>query len=324
MEAKPRILCLLKILEQRTDEDHPLSTNELIEILKDEYDISTYRTTISKDIASLQAFGVDVVTIHSTQCKYFIGDRKFELPELKLLIDAVESSKFITEKKSKALIEKIHLLTSTGQVEKLKRNNYVASRVKPDNEQIYYIVDAINDAINTGKKISFQYYEYTGLKKKALKNNGETYTLSPYHLVWNDDYYYVVGYSEKHEKIVSFRVDRIAAKPAVLDADMIPAPDDFDLAEFTKSVFYMFGGEPVQVDLRCDNSLMKTMVDRFGEDVTTLAYDMTSFRILTEVAASPTFFGWVFGFGGKVEILGPETLREQYRNMVIETAKVLG
>ncbi|EJW91526.1 hypothetical protein EVA_20367, partial [gut metagenome] len=123
--------------------------------------------------------------------------------------------------------------------------------------------------------------------------------------------------------VVSFRVDRIIAKPVVLDADIIPAPDDFDLAEFTKSVFYMFGEETVQVDLHCDNSLMKTMVDCFGEGATTLAYDMTSFRILTEVAASPTFFGWVFGFGGKVEILGPETLREQYRNMVIETAKEL-
>ena len=238
MESKPRILYLQKILLERTDEENMLSTTQLINILNDEYGISAHRTTITKDIAALQEFGMDIVVIHSTQSKYFVASRKFELPELKLLIDAVESSKFITSKKSDALIEKIHTMTSAGQVAKLRRNNYVVNRIKPDNEQIYYIIDTINEAINSGKQISFQYYDYTGLKKKVL------------------------------------------------------------------------------VDLRCDNSLMKTMVDRFGEDVTTLAYDMTSFRVQTEVSASPTFFGWVFGFNGKVQILAPESVKEQYRQMI--------
>ena len=225
MESKPRILYLLRILEQYTDEEHPLTTKQLIEMLNEKYGISTYRTTIAKDVAALQEFGVDIVVVHSTQCKYFIGSRQFELPELKLLIDAVESSKFITSKKSDVLIKKIHMLTSNGQVKKLKRNNYVSGRIKPNNEQIYYIVDTINDAINEGKQISFQYYEYTGLKEKVLKNKGEVYTVSPYHLVWNDDYYYVVGYSEKREKIVTFRVDRIASQPDILS-----------VAGFTKSL----------------------------------------------------------------------------------------
>lgn len=222
METKPRILYLLKILEQHSDEEHPLTTTQLIELLESQYGIVTYRTTIAKDIAALQEFGVDVVCIRSTQCKYFIGSRKFELPELKLLIDAVESSKFITARKSEALIEKIHTLTSEPQRAKLKRNNYIAERVKPDNELIYYIVDTINDAINDGKKISFQYYDYTGLKKKVLKNKGEVYTISPYHLVWNDDFYYVIGYSEKRKKIVTFRVDRIATQPEILAAEGVP------------------------------------------------------------------------------------------------------
>ena len=202
---------------------------------------------------------MDIVVIHSTQCKYFIGSRQFELPELKLLIDTVESSKFITSKKSDALIKKIHMLTSNGQVKKLKRNNYVSGRIKPNNEQIYYIVDTINDAINERKQISFSYYEYTGLKEKVLRNKGEIYTISPYHLVWNDDYYYVVGYSEKRKKIVTFRVDRIASQPDILSADAVPVPEDFDIAEFTKHVFYMYDGEEVLVDLRCDNGLMKTL-----------------------------------------------------------------
>ena len=202
---------------------------------------------------------MDIVVIHSTQCKYFIGSRQFELPELKLLIDTVESSKFITSKKSDALIKKIHMLTSNGQVKKLKRNNYVSGRIKPNNEQIYYIVDTINDAINERKQISFSYYEYTGLKEKVLRNKGEIYTISPYHLVWNDDHYYVVGYSEKREKIVTFRVDRIASQPDILSADAVPVPEDFDIAEFTKQVFYMYDREEVLVDLRCDNGLMKTL-----------------------------------------------------------------
>lgn len=201
METKPRILYLQKILLERTDEENPLSTTQLINILNDEYGISAHRTTVTKDIAALQEFGMDIVTIHSTQSKYFVASRKFELPELKLLIDAVESSKFITKKKSETLIEKIHTMTSPGQVAKLKRNNYVVNRIKPDNEQIYYIIDAINDAINAGKKISFQYYDYTGLKKKVLKNKGEVYKLSPYKLLWCRDYYYVLGYSEKKSKV---------------------------------------------------------------------------------------------------------------------------
>ena len=316
MESKPRILYLQKILLERTDEEHPLSTTQLIGILNEEYGISAHRTTITKDIAALVEYGLDIVTIHSTQSKYFVASRQFELPELKLLIDAVESSKFITQKKSNALIEKIHTLTSPGQVSKLKRNNYIADRIKPDNEQIYYIVDTINDAINEGRQISFKYYDYTGLKKKVLKNKGEVYKLSPYHLLWSGDYYYVIGYSEKKGKIVTFRVDRIASTPEILEKESVPQPEDFNIADFTKEVFYMYDGDEVTVDLRCDNSLMKTMIDRFGEDVTTLAYDMTSFRLITEVSASQTFFGWVFGFGGKVQILAPAEIKEQYRQMI--------
>lgn len=323
METKPRILYLLRILEQYTDEEHPLTTKQLIDKLQYEYGISAHRTTLTKDIAALQEFGVDIVTVHSTQSKYFIGSRKFELPELKLLIDAVESSRFITAKKSESLIRKIHTLTSQGQVSKLRRNNYVVDRIKPDNEQIYYIVDTINDAINEGKQISFQYYDYSGLKKKVLKNKGEIYKLSPYKLIWSGDYYYVIGYSEKKGKVINFRVDRIAAAPTILSENAIPVPKDFDLENFTKEVFFMFSGDEVEVDLQCDNSLMKTMIDRFGENVKTLAYDITSFRLITEVSVSPTFFGWVFGFDGKVKILGPKNVKEQYYKMISEAMNSL-
>ncbi len=323
METKPRIICLLKLLEKYTDEEHQLTTTELSNMLESEYGLTVHRVTFKRDIEALQEIGYDIVEIRSSQNKYFLGDRKFELPELKLLIDAVESSKFITSNKSKILIDKINDLASIYQVKKLKRNNYVVKNIKPDNEQIYYIVDAINDAINENRQISFRYYDFTGLKKKVLKNNGEVYTISPYHLTWNGDYYYVLGYSEKRGKVISFRVDRIATIPTILEKESYPQPNDFDLNEFTKTAFRMFEGDVVEVDLRCDNSLMKTIIDKFGEDVTTLAYDMNSFRVITDVAASPTFYGWVFGFSGKIQILGPENVKEEYKKMVMETAKIM-
>ncbi len=323
MESKLKILYLLKILQERTDEEHPLTTNQLIEILDKEYGISSHRETLKSDIIALQEFGIDVLSVRSKQTKYFIGSRQFELPELKLLIDAVESSKFITKKKSKVLIEKIYGLTNKEQVAKLKRNNYVADRVKPTNEKIYYIVDKINDAINANKQISFQYYEYNIRKRKVLRNKGERYILSPYNLVWNGDYYYVVGFSEKQNKIVTFRVDRINAEPDILNEVSLPKPKDFDLAEFTKETFFMFGGDEEVVELKCDNELMKTMIDRFGENIVTAPYNETSFKLATEVSVSPTFFGWIFGFGGRVDILGPERVKEEYKEMLLNEAKAL-
>lgn len=320
IKTKPRVLCLLKLLEKYTDEEHQLTTSELSELLDKEYGIEVHRITFKKDIESLQAMGYDIVETRSSQNKYFLGSRDFELPELKLLIDAVESSKFITASKSKILIDKINNLTSVYQKDKLKRNNYVIKNVKPNNEQIYYIVDVINDAINQRKQISFQYYEYTGLKKKVLKNKGEIYKLSPYHLIWNGDYYYVLGYSEKREKVIAFRVDRIANAPKILNKECHLKPKNFDLNEYTKSVFFMFGGTKTKVELRCDNSLMKTIVDRFGEEVTTLAYDMESFKVVIDVEVSLPFYGWVFGFGGKIEILSPKNIKNEYIKLIIDSA----
>ena len=319
--SKPRIICLLKLLEKYTDEDHQLTTSELSKLLEKEYEITVHRITFKKDIESLQNMGYDIIETRSSQNKYFLRSRDFELPELKLLIDAVESSKFITSSKREILIDKINNLTSVYQKDKLKRNNYVVKNIKPNNELIYYIVDAINDAINQGKQISFQYYEYTGLKKKILKNKGEIYKLSPYHLVWNGDYYYVLGYSEKREKVISFRVDRIANTPEILDKKCHLKPKDFDLNEYTKSVFFMFGCKKTRVELRCDNSLMKTIIDRFGEDVTTLAYDMESFKVIVDVEVSPTFYGWLFGFDGKVEILNPKNIKNEYNQMIDRSFK---
>ncbi len=314
--TKTRLLYVLRLLEQYSDEDHPLTTMELISMLSEKYGISTHRITLKTDIETLQSFGIDIEVINSSQNKYYISNRQFEIPELKLLIDAVESSKFITEKKSEVLVSKLTSFASEHQAKQLKRNLCTTDRIKPDNELIYYIVDAINEAINTGKKVSFYYYEYNVKKEKKLKNDGKSYVLSPYSLVWNGDFYYVVGYSEKHKDVCVFRVDRILKAPVVQKEDAVPHPKDFNIADYTKSVFQMYGNEECEVTLRCDNSLMKYIIERFGEDVQTTAYDMTSFRTIVDVELSPTFYSWVFTFGGKVQILTPDHARKEYCDML--------
>lgn len=315
-ESKVRVLYLYKILNELSDEEHPISTVELIKLLNEKYGVQAHRITVSKDIGVLEQCGVDVITINTTQNKYFIGARLFELPELKLLIDAVESSKFITESKSDELVAKLSKLASINQAEKLKRNLCTTNRVKPGNEMVYYIVDAINEAINNKKKIAFQYFEYDARKQQKLKNGGKDYIFSPYTLAWNGDYYYVVGFSDKHQGLGAFRVDRIAKMPEILGDRAVPMPKDFNIVDFTKSVFGMYDGEHIVVELKCDNSLMKTIIDRFGENVTTTAYSMKAFKAIVEVSASPTFYGWIFGFGGKIEILAPKEVKTAYKERV--------
>ena len=322
-ETKLRALCLLKILYERTDEEHPLSTAELIRIFEEEYHLHVYRTTIASDVEQLRLFGIEIHTEKSGQNKYYISDRLFDIPELKLLIDAVEASKFITEKKSRQLVGKLMTLASKNRAEELKRNLCTEGRIKPGNEQVYYIVDALNDAINAGKKVTFQYFQYSVRKEPKLRNDGEWYVFSPYTLVWNGDCYYVVGFSDKHGKIVNFRVDRIYHAPKILKDDAVPAPAGFDEAEYTRTMFRMYNSEPKDVELICSNDVMDTIIDKFGQDIRTYAYDMNSFRTVVNVAISHVFFSWVFGFRGKVKINGPEDVRAEYEEMVREAAGLL-
>ena len=240
----------------------------------------------------------------------------FDAPELKLLIDAVESSKFITSGKSKELVEKISSLTSEHVAASLRRNVSCEGRIKPGNERIYLIVDAINEAINSNKKISFQYFQYNVRKEKKLKRNGEPYVITPLHLVWNGDCYYMVGVYDYKQRLGSFRVDRIAKCPVILAEDGTPAPDGFNIDEYINTTFHMFNSPHEEVELVCDNDVMDSIIDRFGEDVTTYANDMTSFRAVVNIAVSHVFYSWVFGFGGKVKIKGPENIKEEYAEML--------
>lgn len=321
-DSQLRILCLYQILLRYSDMDHPLSTRELIERMEEEYKIRMHRTTVPKYIELLNESGIEVMKLRSREKKYYLGDRLFELPELKLLVDAVQSSKFISERKSSDLISRLASLTSKANAEKLKRNLYVVSRVKPDNEKCYYIVDAINEAINRSKRVSFLYTDYNVKKERILKNNGRPYIISPYILIWDSDFYYVLGFShDDRGQVKTFRVDRIYRQPEILKEDAAPVPESLDLEKYTQEVFRMYDtGEPREVSLLCENSLMKHLIDHFGLDVKTEITDESHFRAKVRVCASPTFYRWVFGWGGKMRIEKPDDVKKEYRQM-IETVR---
>ena len=321
--TKLRPLFVAEILRNKTDEDHLITIAEILSILHSEYGIDSYRTTIKEDIELLSQAGLDVEFIKSSQNQYHIVSRDFDIAELKILIDAVESAKFISKDKSQNLVGKISKLAGPFAAEKLTRNIDVERRIKPGNELLLLIVDSINEAINEGKQIKFQYFQYNIKKERKLRHNGQWYTLSPYRLVWNGDYYYVVGFSEKHNTVVSFRIDRMASRPEILEHDAIPMTPGFDLDHHLNSMFHMYSTERKHVELIVANDCMDAIIDRFGEEVETYAYNMDCFRVEAESAINNVFYTWVFGFNGKVRILSPEDVKEEYKQMVLSAASNL-
>ena len=315
-ETRIRLLRMLELLQDESDEQHPISTPDAIRLLQERWGIPAYRITVQRDVEALVAAGYDVRTIHARQNRYYMATRTFEQAELKLLADAVASSKFITAAKSKALAEKITSMTNVQRANELKRNISVADRIKPKNEGIYQYIDAVNKAINERKKIHFYYFTYTASKRKQLKNDGKPYTFSPYTLTWNGDCYYMVGWSDKHGKVATFRVDRIYATPMIMDEPAVKRPKGYSIADFAEKAFQLFDGERIEVALSCHEDAMNSVLDHFGDKVKTRLIDADSFLLPAEVSLSPTFFAWVFQFGGKVKIRGPNEAIEQYQSLI--------
>ena len=311
-ESQYGLLLLRQYLYQQTDEQHPVSVTDILAFWQ-QHGIQAGRKSVYTDIELLQKAGMDIVCVKSTQNRYFVGERLFELPELKLLVDAVESSGFITEKKSTALIKKLGHLTSTAQAEQLNRRIYMGGTPKPENESIYYNVDTIHNAVQKKQQITFQYFEYSPKKEKILKHDGYKYRFSPYAMIWNRDCYYAVGWSEKHGKIAQFRVDRMTAVEPLEQTAVQTL--DFDPAEYVRKVFGMYPDDLCTVKLLCDNEVMRSVIDRFGENVQTETVDEQHFRATVEVAPSPPFFSWVFTFSGKIRIVSPAAVLEEMQDM---------
>lgn len=311
---KKRLLMLIKLLQDHTDEEHPVSTRDIMAYYK-ENGMSSDRKTLDADIKLLQEQGFDLIKIKSSPNKYYIASREFELPELKLLIDAVQSSRFITEKKSRELSKKLAGLASAEQAKELDRHTGVNGRAKSTNEQQLYTVDTITKAINEKKKIRYQYQEYDGKKRKILRNDGEVYVLSPYMLYWNEDFYYVVGYSDKRECITAFRVDRIV-NIEITDAKAVKKPKGFKVSNYSSSIFGMYSGPEAEVELECRNDLMKYIIDRFGERIKVRPTENGMFLTTVTVELSPVFYGWVFQFGGGIKITNPKFVKMNYEELL--------
>ena len=312
---KLKILYLAKIFLQYTDESHGLTMNELIEKLA-HYDISADRKTLYLDIEELRNFGMDI--IGEKEGKYFLYkllSRDFELAELKLLVDSIQSAKFMTEKKSGELIKKLESLCSVYDAKKLHRQVILTGRVKAHNESIYYNVDYIHSAISSGKQLRFLYFQWNLEKKMELRHDGEPYTVSPYALIY-DDNYYLVAYDEKDEMIKHFRVDKML-KPAIIDKprDGMEAFNQVDIASYSKSLFGMFTGDACEVTLLCKNNIAGAIIDRFGTDVTIIKADDEHFKARVTVIPGVQFFGWVAGLGGNVKIIAPDSVVEKMKKM---------
>jgi predicted DNA-binding transcriptional regulator YafY len=316
---KLKLLYLYKILWENTDENHSITVNELISRLK-EYGVLAERKAIYADIELLKQFGLDIICEKERANKYFVGARDFELPELKLLVDAVQSSKFITYKKSRELIKKIEKLCSNHEAKTLNRNVVVADRIKTMNESIYYNVDVIHSAIQENKQIRFKYFEYTVDKKIKFRRNGQYYVASPYALSWSDDNYYLIAYYQRYNDISNFRVDRMKSIEMIDEKRKLTEEfKSFNIAEYSNKIFNMYSGKMESVKLQFDNSLINVVMDRFGKDVIIQNREGNCFCIIVDVIASNTFLGWLSMFGDKVKILSPESLKQKMK----ENAKAI-
>ena len=315
---KLALLYMMRELMEKTDEDHVMNASQIIEAMKG-YGCETDRRTVYANIAILQDFGIDIVQRGGTGGGYYIAGREFELPELKLLVDSVQSSKFITEKKSAELIKKLSRLINEQKAKELNRSVFIHNRIKTMNETIYYNVDKLHDAMNRNRQISFQYAEWTPEKKLVPRKDGEVYVISPWALTWDDENYYLIGYDEAADRIKHYRVDKMMHMD-ILEKERLGKEQfkDFDLASFARKTFGMYGGTDASVTLRCEKKLAGVVIDRFGKDVFIKPDGEDHIRARVTVTVSPPFFGWITGIGTGMEIISPESVREAYKEYLEE------
>ena len=311
---KFKLYRLAQIMLERTDEEHYITMPEIMETLK-EYDITAERKSIYADLRDLETFGIDVEGEQvGNRYHYHVVNRPFEMPELKLLVDAIQSSKFITARKTNDLIRKLETFVSRYDAMKLQRQVYVSGRIKTMNESIYYTVDEIHNAISENKKICFQYFQWNVKKEMELRHGGAYYRISPWGLSWDDENYYLVGYDSDAQMIKHYRVDKM------LNLRMIDerreGRDHFkklDMADYAKKSFGMYGGKEQDVKLLVENHLAGVMIDRFGKDIMMVPVDGEHFSVKVQVHVSRQFLGWVISLGEGIKLIGPEEVMEQMK-----------
>lgn len=307
---KLKLLYLSKIFIENTDAEHPMTLKELSSQLA-KYEISAERKSLYDDIEMLRVFGLDICVVRDRQVRYYAGKHTFEVAELKLLVDAVQSSKFITEKKSNALIKKLESLCSRYEASSLHRQVTVSNRLKAENEEIFCNVDMIHRAISAGRRICFRYFEWNAEKRRVLKREGAFYCISPWALVWDDENYYMIGYDSEASALKHYRVDKMLE--LYIAKETREGEKEFsalDMTQYSKQVFGMYGGELCNVRLSCDASLAGVVLDRFGKDIV-IANHGERFEFTAKVMISPNFYSWVLGFGNRVRVVSPSFVADR-------------
>ena len=320
---KTKLLHLARMLLRQTDEDHPLTVAQIIEGLA-RADIKAERKSIYDDLEALRLFGLDVQCRKGKAPGWFIGSREFELPEVKLLMDAVQSSRFITQKKSDALIRKLESLASVHQAGQLQRQVYVSGRIKVMNESIYYNIDKLHTAIAAQKAITFKYFDYDLTRQKVFHRDGKRYTVSPYGLIWNNENYYLVAFDHANRDMRHYRVDKMTEIAVTClerkGKDQYP---DFQLAQYGQKHFGMYSGPELMVTLRGRRDKAGLVWDRFGQDVILVPDGEEHFTVTLPVVVSPQFFGWLMGLDGSLTITAPRQAVQAYRQKLNAALELL-
>lgn len=310
---KLKLLYIMQMLKENTDENHAMSANDIISTLESQ-GIQAERKSIYNDIEHLKFFGFDILSRRSEPKGYYLASRDFEIAELKLLVDAVQSSKFITEKKSNQLIQKIEQLASRHEAQTLQRQVVVANRIKTMNESIYYNIDKLHSAISSDVKITFKYCSWTLKKEFTPKKNGANYTVSPHILVWDDENYYLIGFDDKSQEIRHYRVDKML-NITTTTTDKRDGDEQFkkfDIGSFSKRTFGMFAGNESKLEIQFDNNLIGVVMDRFGKDIILHSNTENTFVTTLNVNISSQFYGWLAGLGTGVKIISPQSEAEKY------------
>ena len=319
---KLKLLYLKDFFTAYTDEEHPATMQDIISYLESN-GIKAERKSIYEDIEALRLYGMDIMTTREKSYGYYLAERTFELAELKMLVDSVQSSKFITREKTLELIKKLESQASVYQATQLQRQVYVSGRIKRDNKSILYSIDAIHKAIGENKKIAFRYFEYSVKKERVYRNAGSRYIVSPIALTWEDENYYLVAYDGAAGMIKHFRCDKMTGTEVTDEPrDGKESYGDFDIDVYTQKVFGMFTGQERRVTLKFENRLAGAAIDRFGRDIAIISSGDDHFVIDVDVIVSPQFFGWVLGFGAGVEITAPDDVSEQMREHIEAVRKM--
>lgn len=319
---KPKLLYLAKILFEETDEAHGISMPDLITRLA-AYDISADRKTLYSDIEELRRFGIDVTGKKSGKnFLYSVESRDFELPELKLLVDSVQAAKFITEKKSRALIKKLETLTSKHKAKQLQRQVLISGRIKTMNESIYSNVDKIHAAFSANVQIGFQYLQWNVKKVQEVRHGGKFYYVSPWHLIWDNNYYYLVAYDPQSKILKHYRVDKMQRIMLTnKEREGKELLSNSDAAVYAKSMFGMYGGKKVSVTIEAENKQVGILIDRFGKEIPITKVDDGHFRTVVDVVASNLFISWFMSFGEKIRIVAPESVLRSVRGLLATMQK---